>query len=192
MKIDLLCNDGSPLGVSVASIFGNDGRMGVGGAELALLTLCESFHRRGDEIVLYNNPKIPNGSPFEQRRIEEFDPNADRDALIIFRSPNPLSYDAKGLKVWLSCDQMTVGDFRDFSTHVDKIVTISKFHTDYFKSTYEISNSIHIDLPIRTWEYRKPNLYENKVPYRCIFTSIPDRGLIPLNAAWPLIAREIP
>ena len=41
MKIEILCRDGSPLGVTEKSINGDDGRLGVGGAELALLTLCK-------------------------------------------------------------------------------------------------------------------------------------------------------
>ena len=40
--IHVLANDGSPLGVTEKSIFGEDGRVGVGGAELALLTMCRS------------------------------------------------------------------------------------------------------------------------------------------------------
>lgn len=189
MKIHFLCNDGSPIGVTTKTIFGEDGRAGVGGAELALLTLCDFFYRRGDEVVLYNDPRVPDGSLFEQRMISDFNPNEDRDVLIIFRSPNHLSYNAKGLKVWLSCDQMTVGDFREFARSVDKIVTISKFHTDFFKSTYGIENSIPIDLPIRVQDYK---IATEKVPYRCIFTSIPDRGLMCLNAAWPMIVKEVP
>ena len=33
MKIDIICNDGSPLGVTPMDIFGDSGRIGIGGAE---------------------------------------------------------------------------------------------------------------------------------------------------------------
>ena len=36
--VHIITNDGSPIGVSEASIYGQDGRYGCGGAELALLT----------------------------------------------------------------------------------------------------------------------------------------------------------
>lgn len=189
MKIDILCNDGSPLGVTERTINGEDGRMGVGGAELALLTLCRAWQFYGNDVTLYNDPREGGASCFEQRTISEFDPQADRDVLIIFRSPNHRSLNAKGYKVWFSCDQFTVSDFRSFASTVNKIVTISPRHSKYFKDMYGINSSIPIDLPVRTWEYKEPI---QKIPKRCIFTSMPERGLMNLHAAWPLIIREVP
>jgi glycosyltransferase involved in cell wall biosynthesis len=190
MKLDIICRDGSPLGVTESSIFGTDGRMGVGGAELALLTMCRAWKFYGVDITLYNNPNNPLASTFKQRSVDEFNPKDNRDYLIVFRSPNPKCYDAKGKKIWWSCDQQTIDDFRQFSTQVDKIVTISPRHSKYFKDMYGINNSITIDLPVRTWEYNNQNI--EKVSKRCIFTSMPDRGLMELNAAWAKIVKEVP
>ena len=189
MIIHVLCNDGSPLGVTEASIDGKDGRMGVGGAELALLTMCRAWQYYGNEVTLYNNPNNPLASTFRQLAIDDFHPHDERDILIIFRSPNPRILHAKGKKVWWSCDQQTVGNFKDLAEQVDKIVTISPRHNQYFKDMYGITNSISIDLPVRTWEYNEPT---PKVPHRCIFTSMPDRGLDELHGIWPLIVREVP
>ena len=190
MRLDVLCNDGSPLGVSERSIYGEDGRAGVGGAELALLTLCKGWHDKGYKVTLYNSPDVPNGSCFEQRGIDEFSPFNPRDILIIFRSPNMRIRDgANGLKVWWSCDQITVGDFKSFSNMVDKIVTISPYHSQYFSDVYGIHTSIPIDLPVRTWEY---DLKKEKIPYRCIWNSIPDRGVDILSKVWARIVKEVP
>lgn len=198
-KLDVLCSDGSPLGVSSKSVYGQDGRIGVGGAELALMTFCEGFHDKGYNVTLYNNPKNDKDSRFEQRHIGSFDPKEDRDLLIVFRSPNGLVENSKGYKVWWSCDQSTIGDFRDFARRVNKIVTISEFHSDYFRAMYGISDSIPIDLPIRIEDYGRYdelNHYEvkprDKIPYRCIFTSIPDRGLMQLYPAWEQISAAVP
>lgn len=188
-KIDILCRDGSPLKVTEASIWGRDGRVGVGGAELALLTMCRGWHDRGYDVTLYNNPDNPENSVFRQRTVNEFDPDDDRDALIVFRSPNPLALKARGLKVWWSCDQFTIDDYKVFSKQVDKIVTISPFHSAYFKTMYGIDNSVSIDLPVRVQDY-KGNV--EKISKRCIFTSIPDRGVMQLHAAWALIVRDVP
>lgn len=190
--IHVLANDGSPLGVTEKSIFGEDGRMGVGGAELGLLTLCRAWQYYGNKVVLYNDPKEFGVSSFEQRNVADFRPKDDRDILIVFRSPNERAelHHAKGKKVWFSTDQFTTGDFKTLSQQVDKIVTISPRHDQYFKDVYGITNSIKIDLPVRTWEYN--NLGIEKVPHRCIFTSMPDRGLMELNACIPLIQREVP
>ena len=170
MKIDVICNDGSPLGVTERTMRGEDGRLGVGGAELALLTMCGAWKFYGNDVTLYNDPKEFGASSFEQRRIDDFDPQAERDVLVIFRSPNYRSLDAKGYKVWLSCDQSTMGDFKEFAPTVQKIVTISPRHSQFFKTFYGITDTISIDLPVRTWEY-KENV--QKISKRCIFTSIP-------------------
>ncbi len=99
MKIDILCNDGSPLGITTATIYGDSRQVGVGGAELALLTLCEAWHHEGHEVRLYNNPRDRTSSPFQQFAISQFNPDDVRDVLIVFRSPNPRAYHARGLKV---------------------------------------------------------------------------------------------
>lgn len=188
MKIEILCRDGSPLGVTTKSIWGDRWRVGVGGAELALLTMCEEWHNSGYEVILYNNPNEV-VSPFEQRHVNTFDPMGQRDVLIVFRSPNPKAVAADGFKVWWSTDQYTTGDYQKFAPTVDKIVCISPFHADYFRETYDIGNTTIIDLPVRTQDY-KAEL--DKVPYRMIFTSIPDRGLDNLWNMWNAIKGRVP
>jgi len=191
MKIDILCNDGSPIGVTYQTMMGDDPeQIGVGGAELALLTMCEEWTKLGHTVTLYNNPRVYNASPFEQLNINSFYPHDKRDVLIVFRSPNHKIAGANGLKVWWSCDQFTVGDFRQFSGYVDKIVTISPFHTKYFEDTYGIKNTIPIDLPVRINDY--DGIEIEKVPNRIIFTSIPHSGLHLLFDMWGDIRKEIP
>jgi glycosyltransferase involved in cell wall biosynthesis len=121
--------------------------------------------------------------------VNTFAPKEDRDILITFRSPNPLSYEAKGKKVWFSCDQHTIGDYKDFATKVDQIVTISKFHSEYFYATYGIQHTTTIDLPVRTWDYAEPI---EKIPKRMIFCSVPDRGLEIMTRAYAQILERVP
>ncbi len=189
LKIDVIANDGSPIGVVSRDIYGENGRLGVGGAELALLTLCEGWHKAGHDVALYNNPTVLHGSIFHQYPLDSFLPQADRDVLVIFRSPNKRIRGARGLKVWWSTDQKTVGDFADFATKVDKIVTISPFHAKYFKDTYGIENTTTIDLPVRLDDYTSPI---EKVKNRLIFCSVPDRGLPILAQAYREIQQQVP
>jgi glycosyltransferase involved in cell wall biosynthesis len=188
-KIHILCRDGSPLGVTEKTLHGEDGRMGVGGAELALLTMSAAWQFYGNDVTLYNDPREGGASSFKQKTLAEFDPAEDRDILIIFRSPNPLVRDAKGKKIWWSCDSYTIDDFRAYRAQVEKVVTISQHHAKYFKEMYGITDAIPIDLPVRTWEYERNPI---KIPKRCIFTSMPERGVMELHAAWPRIHREVP
>lgn len=189
-KLHVLANDGSPLGVTTKSIWGQDGRFGVGGAELAILTLCEGWHERGYDVTFYNNPSEGGVGPFKQKTLDEFDPLESRDYLIIFRSPNERTNEAKGKRIWFSCDQFTVGNFKEFHKRVDKTVVISPFHAKFFKDMYGIEDSIVIDLPVRLNDYKSRSY--KKVPKKCIYTSVPDRGAMPLRAAWALINREVP
>lgn len=188
MKIDIICNDGSPLGVTYKSIYGDDGRIGIGGAELTLMTMCEEWTKRGYEIVLYNDPTEKNVSPFEQRNICEFWPQSPRDILIIFRSPNPKTVWSKGYKVWWSHDQSTRGDFKPFSKIVNKIICVSEFHKEYFKKRYDIEAQV-IPVPVRVSDYKNPI---EKVVGRCIWTSVPDRGLEIMGHVWPIIKKGYP
>jgi glycosyltransferase involved in cell wall biosynthesis len=192
MKIDVLTNDGSPIGVTLKDLWGEGNRgIGIGGSEYAMLTMCEEWHKAGHELVLYNNPMTIGGSPFEQRGIHTFDPNEDRDVLIIFRSPNSRSLAAKGLKIWWSCDQETIGDFAQFAGTIHKIVCISPRHAKYFAERYNIQNTEVIDLPVRVDDFKLVQGIE-KVPYRMIFTSVPDRGLQFLYRYWNEIQMECP
>lgn len=191
MKLDVLCTDGSPLGVSTRTIYGDDFQVGVGGAENFLLTMCETWHDLGHEVILYNNPREHGSSSFEQRMTNQFNPSDKRDVLINFRSANAKAVAAKGLKVWLSCDQFTTGSFKQFSAFMDKIVVISPFHKEYFEKEYGIKNTIVTDIPVRQNDYSNMNKVE-KIKHRFLFSSIPDRGLDQLWRMWPLIKREIP
>jgi hypothetical protein len=190
MKIDVLANDGSPLGVTMATLMGTDPKqIGCGGAEYAILTLCELWAKRGDTVRFYNNPREFGKSPFEQCNINSFNPAEDRDVLMVFRSPNTRIAGARGLRIWWSHDQYTISSFKDFAPKVEKIIVNSPFHAEYFKNTYGIENTIIIDEPVRTWEYERDI---PKVPKRCIFCSVPDRGLKELLQMWPKIVGAVP
>lgn len=190
MIIHVLANDGSPLGITHKDIYGESGRIGIGGAELALMTMCEGWAKRGDEVVLFNDPLRPDESPFEQRRIDSFEAGAKRDFLIVFRSPNHRVYRADTCpRIWWSCDQFTVGDFREFAKISHKIVTISPFHSRHFAAAYDIQNTIPIDIPVRSWEYDEKT---EKVSNRLIFTSVPDRGLDVALKTFPRIREAVP
>lgn len=189
LTIDVLVNDGSPVGVTCADIEGSSHRIGLGGAELALLTMCEAWHKRGDKVTLYNSPAIKNGSPFEQRDMGEYNKDDKRDVVIVFRSPNGKVVGGQGKIVWWSCDQYTQSDFKAWSRHVNEIVTISPEHNEYFESYYGIHGSKVIDIPVRDWEYEQA---VEKTKNKLIFCSVPDRGLAYMLPLFHDIKRKVP
>lgn len=190
--IDLLVNDGSPLGVTPPDIEGR----GVGGAELAMMTLMQVLAERGHKVRVHNDPtEARDFDGVHYLPLSAFNNRTPRDALIIFRSPNKryvrAHMPAQTRKIWWSTDQYTVGDFSKFVNEVDFVVTISPFHTNYHLSRYKMPSEkvAHIDLGVRVSEYDSKI---EKIPGRLIFCSIPDRGLPVLHAAWPLIKRDAP
>ena len=189
MKIDILVSDGSPVGITSKTLWGDAQRIGLGGSEYALVTMCEQWVKEGHQVTLYNSPWEMGVSPYEQRAILDFSHKEDRDILIVFRSPNEKAVVSKGLKVWWSCDQYTRGDFAKFAPTMDKIVCISPFHANYFKETYGIENTTVIDLPVRIDDLKDKEV--EKVPNRVIFTSVPDRGLENLWRLWKIIKRDV-
>lgn len=191
LKLDMICRDGSPLGVGLKTLWGDDpNQIGTGGAEYGMLTLCEQWGKRGHKVRLYNDPRIPYNDLFEQLPTSAFNPQEDRDVLIVFRSPNPRAIIAKGFKVWLSCDQVTIDDFAQFSKFVDRIVCISPRHVQYFKDTYNIQSAIWIDLPIRTRDF--VGVHISRVPNQLLFSSVPERGLMNVHRMWPKILAKVP
>lgn len=188
LKIDILCSDGSPIGICPDCLWGDDFRVGVGGSEYALLTMCELWSEKGYTIRLYNTPHKYKNEKFEQFPKDSFNPLDERDVLITFRTPNPASIIANGMKVWWSCDQYTSENFKEFAPYMDKIVCISSYHSDYFQNHYDIKNTIPIDLAIRLQDFAE----YTPIPNRLIFTSVPDRGLHHLIRLYPKIKNQIP
>ena len=89
---------------------------------------------------------------------------------------------------------MSVGNYREFAGHVDKIVTISPRHAQYFKDNYGIQNAEVIDIPVRVQDYEEVRQNERieKVKNRLLFSSVPARGLDNLWRVYQRIQREVP
>lgn len=179
------------MGVLWSDIYGD----GIGGAELALLSLAEEFVKRGHEVKIYNDPRRPVSLEAEAGihfvGVEDFNPGDKDRLLIVFRSPNKRVIDAKASKIiWWSTDQYTVGDFRAFSHLVDSIITISEHHSEHLRQAYKIDNEklTVVDLGVRDDYGGKVK----KIKNRLIYCSVPDRGLQILHAAWPLIQDHVP
>jgi glycosyltransferase involved in cell wall biosynthesis len=200
MKIDVYCNDGSPIGVLPSDIYGH----GVGGAELSLLTWAETMVLRGHQVIIYNDPPSPgvhNGVEFQPQAA--FQPHdGQRDIFVAYRSPNRFLQvvTAGMMKVHWSTDQYTVslqsgGTFAtEVFPFVDRIVCISPFHHQYHLDRYhpESEKIGWLDLGVRLQDYTQDLSQIEKIPGRCIFCSVPDRGLIQLYQMWGRIVDQVP
>ena len=190
LSIDLYCNDGSPLGIVPPDIY----TRGVGGAELAMMTWAEVMGQRGHKVRVYNNPPTPGSyNGVEYLPQSAFNWREDRDVMIAFRSPNRYTRTARAaVKLFWSTDQQTVGDFaRDIFPYVDRTICISPFHVNYHIKRYNVPPEMigYFDLGVRVEEYEQDT---PKVPGRCIFCSVPERGLEVLRLMWPKIKERAP
>lgn len=189
MKVDILCNDGSPLKVIPSDIHDK----GVGGAELALLTFAPKLAEAGHQVRVYNNPReLGMHEGVEFLNSNQYAPRENRDVVIAFRSPNPMLPSSKGRKIFWSCDQQTAGNYAtDIIPFVDHTVVISKRHYDYFVDRYDWPEDkmTVLDLGVRTWEYSET---PTKVSGRMIYCSQPERGLEILHKMWPEIKTRVP
>jgi glycosyltransferase involved in cell wall biosynthesis len=123
--------------------------------------------------------------------VNAFQEGEDRDVLIGFRVLDEHFARAKaGIKVWLSCDQYATGDFKQFHQWANKTVCISNFHAKYFAEHYDIFDAVSIPIPVRMSDY--VGIVDKKVHQRCLFSSVPDRGLDILAIAWPRIVQQVP
>lgn len=193
MKIAFMCYGGSPTGVIPDDIYGR----GVGGAEFGLLSLTETLAERGHEVFVYNNPrKVGKQNGVSFYRTSSFFPHHANgyglDVFILFRTPW-MGLSALGCpKIFFSTDQQTAGHFgSDIFPYVDHTVCISPYHREYFYRRYrhDPSRMTAIDLGVRLQDYAQD---VQKVPGKCIYCSMPERGLEILHKAWPLIRQEVP
>jgi len=189
MKIDLIASDGSPMGITPPDIEGR----GVGGAELAMMTLMRTFAERGHNVRVFNNPRAPGRyDGVTYHRHEDFQLAEPRDVIILFRAPSPMVDSRAPCRVmWWSCDQYTVGDYKALSNSVNNVICISDHHRNYFLEHYQMDkNKIAVfDLGVRLADY---NFIEEKVKNRLIFCSVPDRGLEQLLPAYKIIKEMVP
>lgn len=190
MKIDIVPVVGSPMLVTEKTVYGDGEQFGVGGAELYLLTICKAWHDAGHDVTLYNNPREFRASCFKQKMLAEFNPQEDRDILIYFRGGVAIPNVKARKKIWLSCDQYSVGDYRALAGQVDQVVVISPFHKKFFEDTYGIKDSTIIEIPVRGWEYREEPVQKNLK--QVLFCSVPDRGIAELESVWRLVNKAVP
>lgn len=189
--VDILINDGSPMGIVPSDVYGEfSDRVGLGGAEIALFNMINHWVDIGHHVRLYNNPRRPDPTArFEQMNMRDFHAPDRRDVLITFRSPCAQALGAYGKKVWWSCDQQTVGNYKEFSKTQDEIVCISPHHAQYFYNRYGIERVHIVDLPVNLADYDKK---VDRYGHRAMFTSVPDRGLPILAGVWDRIVERVP
>ena len=190
MEIEFYCEDSPSFVFTPPDIYGR----GVGGAELALISLTETLAKRGHQVTVWNTPPTPgeyDGVTYKDTA--EFDFWRARDVFVLFRNSTDFLPVVNARKrVFWSTDQMTTWDYKEaIYPFVDFAVCISEYHKQDHIARYGIRpERIHaIDLGVRLQDYEGT---VPKVPGKVIYCSIPHRGAAQLAKIWPLVLAEVP
>ena len=167
----------------------------IGGSEEAVINLTKQFAEKGYNVTVYC---VLRGysqyyGPVLYRPYWEWIPGDKQDVTILWRDPSllrPINSDKLFLDLhdaiepsWLS--QKGINLKKDISKNI-KIMVKSKFHKNILDLDQE--NTIIIPNGIRQIEY-KPDTKQKNV---LICTSSPDRCILALLRALPIIRKEIP
>ncbi|GAX91974.1 glycosyltransferase family 4 protein [Effusibacillus lacus] len=163
---------------------------GVGGSQLSLIRISREFAKR-HHVTIFNSTSregLYNGVQYRHYRsfkIEEY-----WDVFISFRCAIPSPDVRASCKIHWCIDPGDNTVERDLP-YIDKIITISPFHTKMIRNIFHIdSNKIHeARLAIDPDEYKESL---EKIQNQLIYCSAPERGLQHVPAIYSLIKQQVP
>jgi protein O-GlcNAc transferase len=171
----------SPLSVST----------GIGGSQEALIAMAAGLRRLGHTVRVYNSCGAAagehDGVVYEDYRA--FGRRPSTDVVVVWRWPwlaNSLSPGVPSY-LWLE-DMVEPTAVAAAAHHFRKIIVLSRFHRLHYSVLPENKffysrNGIHpehFDLAV------------DRDPYKVVYGSSYDRGLVPLLEAWPRVKAQIP
>ena len=130
------------------------------------------------------------------RPVEEFDPDADRDALVLWRATyaltQPVFQRAPGAKVLWLHDAVLHGNPATIREHADAVMVVSESHKRTMEGLLgKDAPYVVIQNGIDPAAFPPPD-ESQRVPTRAVYFSSPDRGLEVLLDLWPQVRAEVP
>jgi len=173
---------------------------GIGGSETAVIWMAKLLGEAGWHVDVYNQPGMYMGTyagvgywPFQW-----YDANTQPELLVGWRQNGALlaDYNVGGLVKWLYCHDLHMGDLLtpERAAFYDRVMGVSQWHSDYMQLLYPFLNNLKptrngLDLS-RFWADPLKEMVRN--PYKVVFSSSPDRGMVELLKMWPLVVRVVP
>lgn len=165
---------------------------GIGGSETAVVKIAERFNRAGWRVDVYNEPERYEGEHdgvgyWGLGRIEQTEA---ADVLVSWRNPGAHSLPVSRRLSLLWCHDLNSGPgARDEMARWDRTLGVSAWHAQYLASLYGLTNTDHVNNGIDLVRFENP---VPKVPFRCVYASSPDRGLVTLLKLWPELVETEP
>ena len=176
-------------------------KTGLGGSEEAVVYLSRELTNLGWKVTVYANPMGDAGDHDGVEYKQWYDLNIkDRfNVLILWRIIGLVDFNPKAryIMMWAH-DVPSNPDINEQRLNkIDKIAVLSEYH----KSLFRMSKDGQF-LPIPDEKFllttngispiKLPKKQIKRNPYRCIWTSSYDRGLVHLLQMWPDIKKEVP
>jgi glycosyltransferase involved in cell wall biosynthesis len=168
---------------------------GIGGSETAVVEITRRLQKDGFQVSVFNSCGIDEGKQdgvlyVDHRR---WRPDLKTDTHVSWRSPHPdiARIEAETKWLWMH-DLNKRDDLTEENTHeYQRIFGVSQFHADYLARVYPfmagrtsaLPNGVNLD---------RFDLEVEREPFKVIYTSSPDRGLIHLLDMWPQILATEP
>jgi glycosyltransferase involved in cell wall biosynthesis len=163
---------------------------GIGGSETAVIEVARRFAADGWKVDVYNAPGRYEGvydgvGYWEPSR---FDGSERVDVLVSWRNPLVSMKDARVRLLW--CHDLNYGpDAIGPGQGWSRVLGVSGWHAGMLSRYYGIDNADYVPNGINLERF-DPAI--KKVPWRCVYASSPDRGLLRLLSLWPRIVENEP
>lgn len=214
-------NNDRPMGLGVTIFLGEGPEAwtprsideeGLGGSETAAVRLAESLAAKGLLVTVYAmEDGVYNGVVY--RHHSKFQPDEERDVLIVSRKPWTLMERPNAHMVFLWCHDTSYGELftPEIAANIDGVVVMSEWQRGHWAEAYPwldaqkvhvIGNAITLYAEEDVWwcsgerclkckgagcgEGKHTQAIE-KQPHRFIWPSSPDRGLDDVLAMWPTV-----
>lgn len=165
---------------------------GIGGSETAVMEIAKRFARAGWLVDVYGNPDWMEG---EHDGVGYWDigrwDDAPCDVFVGWRRPDAYGAATKAKQRVLWCHDLNYGpDAAEAFQQWDKVLGVSEWHANrlaLYYGVFVLPDSVPNGIDVERFD-----LNLKKVPFRCVFASSPDRGLLRLLNLWPSILRTEP
>lgn len=175
---------------------------GIGGSETCAAMLSKKFVEKGYRCILIGDCEGLEGDYdgveyLHHTQFEEFKQSNHVDYFISSRKVGPLSHQIQNTKNYVWSHDIFIpecyGRYPPYAERVTKFICLSPWHVDFFNQHHGVDKSdIYIQgNGLDLSRYDKRHEIE-KDPYRLIYSSSPDRGLIHLLRMVPRWRAEFP
>jgi glycosyltransferase involved in cell wall biosynthesis len=167
---------------------------GIGGSETAVIKIADKFSRDGWRVDIYNEPDKYEGEydGAGYWGCNRLHASESAEVFVSWRNPQAGSAPIQRKLSLLWCHDLNQGPSAADDFHRwDMVLGVSKWHASYLSQVYGVRADVVAHVP-NGIDLDRFDISHSRVPFRCVYTSSPDRGLERLLAVWPEIVKNEP